>query len=427
MSAPDARLGVTFNGLTSEEAAARLQEYGPNDPSPAKRSSALSELLLLFLNPLVIILIFAAILSGFTGQLLDAVIIIVMVAVGVVINFYQTYRSRIAIDNLRSQVAPTASVLRDGTWQELPRKELVPDDMIRLSAGDMIPADARLVSARDLYVQQAALTGESLPADKEANGDGVSVRPDARNMVFLGTSVISGTATAIVVATGSKTAFGDIAERLAQRPAETAFDRGLRQFGGLIMRAVVFLVLFLVVVSIVLHHNALESLLFAVALAVGLTPEFLPMITSVTLAKGAVAMSRKKVIVKHLSAIQSFGSIDVLCSDKTGTLTSGNMVLDRSLDPLGKPSQRPFELAYLNSRFETGIKSPLDAAILKQPAPGADHFEKRDEIPFDFERRRLSIVVESASERTLITKGSPEGIFPLLVACESNGEVHAIN
>jgi Mg2+-importing ATPase len=406
-------------GLTSPEAAARLKQFGPNDPAPQQGRSVFAELLLLFVNPLVVILLIAAVISGFIGQLLDAAIIVGMVVIGVAINFYQTYRSKIAIEKLRARVAPTAAALRDGTWQEIPRKNLVPEDIIRLGAGDLVPADARLLVSRDLYVQQAALTGESLPAEKEAQGDEKSSSPDARNMVFLGTSVVSGTATAIAVATGRQTAFGDIAERLAARPEETAFDRGLRQFGGLIMRAVVFLVLFLVVVSIVLHHDPMESLLFAVALAVGLTPEFLPMITSVTLAKGAVVMSRKKVIVKHLSAIQNFGSIDVLCSDKTGTLTTGNMVLERSLDPFGNPSDRPFALAYLNSKFETGIRSPLDAAILLQPAPASDSFEKRDEIPFDFERRRLSVVVERNGQRTIITKGSPEGIFPLVVAYES--------
>ncbi len=426
-STPAITAGQTQSGLTSAEAEERLKQFGPNDPAPPRRHSVVAELLILFVNPLVIILLLAAVISGFIGQLLDAAIIVAMVLTGVGINFYQTYRSKIAIENLRARVAPTATVLRDGRWQEIGRQKLVPGDTIRLSAGDLVPADARLAVARDLYVQQAALTGESLPAEKEANGDRESSSPDARNMVFLGTSVVSGTATAIVIATGRQTAFGDIAERLAARPEETAFDRGLRQFGVLIMRAVVFLVLFLVVVSIVLHHDALQSLLFAVALAVGLTPEFLPMITSVTLAKGAVVMARKKVIVKHLPAIQNFGSIDVLCSDKTGTLTTGNMMLDRSLDPFGHPSDRPFELAYLNSKFETGIRSPLDAALLKRPSPASDSFEKRDEIPFDFERRRLSIVVERSGQRTLITKGSPEGIFPLLVAYEAKVATHPIS
>jgi Mg2+-importing ATPase len=414
-------------GLTSQEARERFLQYGPNDPAPAKGRSGIVELLLLFLNPLVIILLIAAALAGFLGQLVDAVIIIVMVLVGIAINFFQTYRSQLAIERLRSQVAPTATVLRDGHWQEIPRRNVVPGDIIRLSAGDLVPADSRLLVSRDLYVQQAALTGESLPSEKEAQGGQTSDLPEAPNKVFLGTSVVSGTAKAVVLSTGPKTAFGDIAERLAQRPVETAFDHGLRRFGFLIMRAVVFLVLFLIIVSVALHHDPLQSLLFAVALAVGLTPEFLPMITSVTLAKGAVVMARNKVIVKHLSAIQNFGSIDVLCSDKTGTLTSGKMTLDRSFDVFGAHDVRPLMLAYLNSKFETGIRSPLDAAILQQSLPDPGDYEKCDEIPFDFERRRLSIVVARGPERRLITKGSPEGIFGLLAGYETGGTVHAID
>ncbi|HET9166238.1 MAG TPA: magnesium-translocating P-type ATPase [Candidatus Angelobacter sp.] len=415
-------------GLTTQEAEERLVRFGANDPAPAHRHSAGVELLLLFVNPLGIILLIAAVISGFIGQLLDAGIIIAMVFVGVGVNFYQTYRSKIAIESLRARVAPTATVLRDGRWQEMDRKKLVPGDTIRLCAGDLVPSDARLLVSRDLYVQQAALTGESLPAEKEAQGAEESASPDARNMVFLGTSVVSGTASAIITTTGRRTAFGDIADRLAARPEETAFDRGLRQFGNLIMRAVVFLVLFLLVVSVVLHRDPLQSLLFAVALAVGLTPEFLPMITSVTLAKGALAMARKNVIVKHLSAIQNFGSIDVLCSDKTGTLTTGNMVLDRAVDPFGAPSERAFRLAWLNSKLETGIKSPLDVAICNLPGPSSSEgFTKCDEIPFDFERRRLSVVVEQAKERMLITKGSPEGIFPLLSGYEHGGQALAIS
>jgi Mg2+-importing ATPase len=414
-------------GLTTPEAEERLKQYGANDPAPARRHSVLTEMLLLFVNPLGIILLIAAVISGFIGQLLDAGIIVAMVLVGAGINFYQTYRSKIAIESLRARVAPTATVLRDGRWQEMDRKKLVPGDTIRLCAGDLVPSDSRLLVSRDLYVQQAALTGESLPAEKEVNSAEESSTPDARNMVFLGTSVVSGTATAIITTTGRQTAFGDIADRLAARPEETAFDRGLRQFGNLIMRAVVFLVLFLLVVSVVMHRDPLQSLLFAVALAVGLTPEFLPMITSVTLAKGALAMARKNVIVKHLSAIQNFGSIDVLCSDKTGTLTTGDMVLDRAVDPFGAPSDRTFQLAWLNSKLETGIKSPLDVAICNLPCSLSNGFTKCDEIPFDFERRRLSVVVEQAKERMLITKGSPEGIFPLLSSYERDGRALVMN
>ena len=417
---------VAIVGLTAQEAEAQLDKFGPNEPAATQQRSFLSDLLHQFTNPLVLILIIAAIASAFLGEKVDAGIIGVIVLLSAAIDLTQTYRSQQAIEQLRKQVAPTATVLRGGGWKEIQRREVVPGDIVRLSAGDLVPADARLLVARDLYVQQAALTGESMPAEKEATAEPASTKADARNMVFLGTSVVSGTATAEVVQTGARTAFGDIAARLAARPEETAFDKGLRNFSQLLARTVFFLVLFLVVVSIARHRDVLQSLLFAVGLAVGLTPEFLPMITSVTLSKGAVAMARKKVIVKHLSSIQNLGSLDVLCSDKTGTLTAGTMSLGRSLDPFGNPSPRTLELAYLNSKFETGIRSPLDDVILHQPPPMTDDYTKCDEIPFDFERRRLSVVVERQSQRVLITKGAPEGILPLLIGYELAGKVEPI-
>ncbi len=413
-------------GLTAEEAEARFSQFGPNEPADVRHRSTLSDLLHVCMNPLVLILVIAAIASAFLGQAVDAEIIAVIVLLSAGIDLSQTYRSRRAIEQLRERVAPTATVLRGGEWKEIRRRYVVPGDTVRLSAGDLVPADARLLTARDLYVQQAALTGESLPADKDVTGDAASTKPDARNMIFLGTSVVSGTATAEVVTTGARTAFGDIAARLAATPDETAFDQGLRKFSQLLARTVFFLVLFLIVVSIARQRDPLQSLLFAVALAVGLTPEFLPMITSVTLSKGAVAMAHKKVIVKHLSAIQNLGSLDVLCSDKTGTLTAGTMSLNRSLDPFGNPSQHTLELAYLNSKFQTGIHSPLDDVILHQPSPKTEGYSKCDEIPFDFERRRLSVVVEHQSQRILITKGAPEGILPLLSGYEVEGKPVAI-
>ncbi|MBZ5607947.1 MAG: magnesium-translocating P-type ATPase [Acidobacteriia bacterium] len=421
------------HGLTSEEAAERLERYGPNDPAPSRRRSSVVQLLVLFLNPLVMILLIAAAASAFLGQVVDASIIAAIVVLSVAINFVQTFRSERAVERLRGQVTLTATVSRDGEWREIPRRQVVPGDVIRLGAGDLVPADARLIESRDLYAQQAALTGESIPSEKEAVANAVTTSSggkggdaSVRNLVFLGTSVVSGTATAEVTATGPNTAFGGIAERLSMRPPETEFEHGLRQFGALILRAVFFLVLFILVVSIGMHHDALQSLLFAVALAVGLTPEFLPMITSVTLAKGAVAMARQKVIVKRLPAIQNFGSIDVLCSDKTGTLTTGNMLVERAVDAFGAPYDRPTELAWINSHFETGIRSPLDAAILKQSPVSVEGYEKRDEVPFDFERRRLSIVVDTPApgeDRILITKGAPEGIIALSVNSEVDGEV----
>ncbi|HYM05251.1 MAG TPA: magnesium-translocating P-type ATPase [Terriglobales bacterium] len=417
-------------GLTSQEAEARLSQYGPNDPASTRRGALALELLHLFVNPLVVILLVASVISASLGQKIEAELIFVIVVFSVAIDFVQTYRSQRAIHRLQDHVSLTATALRDGVWQEIKRREIVPGDIVRLSAGDLVPADGQLIEARDLYVQQAALTGESMPAEKEVGAAGKveEKTPQAPDLVFLGTSVVSGTGVARMVATGTHTAFGAIAERLADRPEETEFQRGLRRFGLLITRTVFFLVLFILVVRIAMHKDAFESFVFAVALAVGLTPEFLPMITSVTLGRGAIRMARNHVIVKHLPAIQNFGTIDVFCSDKTGTLTTGEMVLESSVDYLGHPSDRALALAYINSRFETGIRSPLELAILKNHRPDADPYLKCDEVPFDFERRRLSIVVKekNASEEApglLIVKGAPEGILELSSSYESNGRV----
>jgi Mg2+-importing ATPase len=347
----------------------------------------------------------------------NATLIAGMVLLSVSLNFVQTYRSQRAAQRLREGVAPRATVLRDGVWSEIPRREVVVGDVIRLAAGDLVPADARLLEGRDLHVQQAALTGESLPVEKNSAGE------DEMRRVFLGSSVVSGTATACVEATGTRTEFGHIAARLAERPPETEFERGTRRFGFLIMRTVVFLVLFVLLVNLWLRRDPLQSLLFAVALAVGLTPEFLPMITSVTLAQGAVRMARKKVIVKHLEAIQNFGSIDILCSDKTGTLTAGAMTLERCVDAFGEHTDRALELARINSACETGIRSPLDSAILAAPGHEKGEWRKVDEIPFDFERRCLSVVVDTKQQRLLIAKGAPDRILPLCIAAHVGGDV----
>jgi P-type Mg2+ transporter len=419
-------------GLTSQQAAERLAQFGPNDPTPVRRGALAIEVLLLFLNPLVVILLVAALISAILGDRVDAAIIVLIVALSISIDFIQTFRSRRAIERLREHVSLTATVLRDGAWQEIKRHEVVPDDIVRLCAGDLVPADAQLLEARDLYVQQAALTGESMPAEKNARPGDKSVEktPDAPDRVFLGTSVVSGTAIAKILTTGPRTQFGAIAERLAERPEETEFERGLRRFGMLITRTVFFLVLFILVVRVAMHRDAFESFVFAVALAVGLTPEFLPMITSVTLARGAERMAHEQVVVKHLPAIQNFGSIDVFCSDKTGTLTTGVMTLHGSFDPFGEASGRALSLGYLNSKFESGIRSPLDEALLRAPQPENDYC-KCDEIPFDFNRRRLSIVVAHKDrpdgEQLLITKGAPEGILAVCESYETGGAIAPLN
>ncbi len=415
------------DGLSSSEAARRLAQFGPNESKTGTSRSPWADFLLLFTNPLSVILLVAASISATIGQKIDAYMITGLVLMGTGIDFLQTYRSRNVIAHLRATVASLASVKRDGRWQEISRQSVVPGDLIRLSAGDMIPADATIVESRDLYVLQAALTGESAPAEKMPTADSPSRSANAPNMLFLGTSVVSGTAVAVVISTGAATAFSDIAMRLATRPPETAFDAGLRHFGYLITRVVFILVLFVLTMSLSLHRAPLDSLLFAVALAVGLTPEFLPMITSVTLSRGALAMARKHVIVKHLPAIQNLGSIDVLCSDKTGTLTAGKMSLHQSLSPGGLPSDRPLSLARINSELQTGIKSPLDVAILASMPAHESVIHKCDEIPFDFQRRRLSVIAESDGQRMLICKGSPEGILPLVTNIEVSDRCEPIS
>ncbi|HSN01287.1 MAG TPA: magnesium-translocating P-type ATPase [Rudaea sp.] len=421
-------LGATREGLSSAEAKARRLGYGANEPRDAARKGILRTLASLFANPLVVILLLAAVVSGFLGDRAGAAIIIAIVTLSIVLNFALGFRSERAAARLRQEVAPMATVCRDGRWTDLPRRELVPGDIIRLSAGDRVPADSRLIESRDLHVQQSALTGESIPAEKEACAPGRSERgPEAPHLVFLGTSVVAGNATALVVATGRATAFGDVAEMLAARPPPTEFEHGLEGFARLIMRTVVFLVLFVLLVGIALGRPPLESLLFALALAVGLTPEFMPMITTMTLAQGAVRMARRHVIVKHLAAIEDFGSMTVLLSDKTGTLTYGETTVAGVLDPLGNPAERPLRLAYLNSMFETGIRSPLDDAILRHGAADIAGYRKLDEVPFDFERRRLCIVVERQDERLLIVKGAPEAVMAECAQCECAGGARALD
>ena len=408
-------------GLTSQEAAERIRRYGPNDPAPRRRGALAMELLLLLVNPLVVILLIASLLSLVLGQHADAGIIFAIAMSSVAINFIQTYRSGKAIEALRLHVSLTATVARDGAWREVNRDAIVPGDVVRLAAGDLVPADGILLESRDLYVQQGALTGESMPVEKDAkvSSEGATTGPTAGHLLFLGTSIVSGTGLLEILQTGRNTAFGAISVKLRERTGETEFERALKQFGFLILRVVLFLILFILVVRVALHRDPFESFIFAVALAVGLTPEFLPMITSVTLARGAVRMARESVIVKHLPAIQNFGSIDILCSDKTGTLTLGTMTFTHSLGPAGEQSTEPLRLAYLNSKFESGIRSPLDSAILQMEGVASGSFEKRDELPFDFNRRRVSVVLKSLDSTgleqrgLLITKGAPESIWDL--------------
>lgn len=411
-------LQASHEGMTTEEATRRAHVYGPNSLVAESRWTVLLSFLGFFANPLVIILIVASGVSLALGEHVGGLIIIAIVLFSVILNFSMEFQARHAVEEIQKQIATTAVVLRDGREQELPTAQLVPGDIIRLKAGDIVPADARLIEARDLHVRESALTGESLPVEKTidqltSEKHGVA---EATNSVFLGTAVQTGIGTALVVCTGKDTVCGGIAHRLAMRPPETEFARGVRQFGMMLTWVTMLLVLFVLLVNIIFHRPVLESFLFSVALAVGMTPEMMPMIITVTLAQGAKRMTRKKVLVKQLAAIEDFGSIDILCTDKTGTLTEGEIVLDRHVDFQGNDNENVLQLIYLNSHFETGIKSPLDDAILKHESPSIEGYGKVDEIPFDFNRKRLSVVVTCANEYLLITKGEAESVFAI---CET--------
>jgi Mg2+-importing ATPase len=409
---------ATPAGLTSDEAKKRLRLYGPNSMARESRLAPLFSLLRLLVSPLVIILLVASAISLVLGDHIGGGIIISIVLLSVLLNFFMEFQARRAAEVIRKQVATTAAVLRDGREQELMVAELVPGDIIQLNAGDLVPADGRLLHVKDLQVHESALTGESLPVEKTSDDlpAGEHGIADADNSVFLGTAVETGIGTVMVVSTGRDTAFGEIAQRLASRPPETEFGHGIRHFGILITWVTMALVLFVLLVNVVLRRPILESFLFSVALAVGMTPELMPMIITVTLAQGARRMTGKKVLVKQLAAIEDFGSIDILCSDKTGTLTEGQIVLDRHVDVGGKDDDNVLRIVYLNSYFQAGIKSPLDAAILKHEHPSIVEYEKVDEIPFDFNRKRLSVVVRHGDEHLLITKGEVESV---LAVCQT--------
>ena len=408
-------LQATPAGLTSDEATRRVRLYGPNSFVRESRFAGLIGFLRFLANPLVIVLLVASAITLAIGDPVGGMIIIAMVLFSVLLNFFMEFQARHAVEEIRKQVATTAAVVRDGREQELPITELVRGDIVRLNAGDLVPADARLLEAKDLHVRESALTGESLPVEKTAHDlpEGKHGVADASNSVFLGTAVQTGIGTAVIACTGRDTAFGGIAQRLAMRPPETEFGRGIRHFGLMITRVIMVLVLFVLLVNIVFKRPLLESFLFSVALAVGMTPEMMPMIITVTLARGARRMARKKVLVKQLAAIEDFGSVEILCSDKTGTLTEGEIVLDRHVDIHGKDDDNVLRFIYLNSYFQAGIKSPLDDAILKHDRPKIVEYEKVDEIPFDFNRKRLSVVVRHGGQHLLVTKGEAESVFAI--------------
>ncbi|WP_273220192.1 magnesium-translocating P-type ATPase [Hyphomicrobium zavarzinii] len=410
-------------GLTKAEASERYKKFGPNDVLAERARPLWRAVVDRFSNPLILILLFASALSAWTGDVLSFAIIVAIVLLSVVLDVVQQRRAENAVDALRRSVGLKATVVRDGTEAELPVERLIPGDVVRLSAGDIVPADCRLLEAASLYVNQSLLTGEPYPVAKDAAATAASDSPaEALNAVFAGTSVISGSATALVCETGRRTELGAVARSLTARRPRDAFERGIQDFGLLMMRLTIFLVLFVLAANTLFDRPWLESLIFALALAVGLTPELLPMVFTVTLANGARRLAERRVIVKRLASIHDLGAMDVLCTDKTGTLTQADVAVAHHVDAEGTPSARVFELAYLNSTLASGIASPLDRAVVAHENLPDSGWSKVDECPFDFERRRVSVLLEKNGDRLLVVKGAPEDILSLSTRLEqANG------
>lgn len=432
-SLPPARLfselNTSRNGLTPADAGQRLKQYGANVIEAQHQATALRLLLSQFKSPLVLILIFAAIVSGIVGEWVDASIVLAIILGSTILGFVQEYTASNTVEKLRSQVTLKSNLLRGGQPQMLPSEQVVPGDLVMLSAGSLIPADGVVLEANDFFVNQAVLTGETFPVEKKPAIVPENASLSQRiNCVFRGTSASSGTAQVLIVQTGKATVFGQVADRLRLRPPETEFERGIRHFGNLLTQVMLVMVLIVMAVNTFLAKPVIDSLLFALALAVGLTPELLPAIISITLAHGAQQMAKRGVIVRRLTSIENFGSMDVLCTDKTGTLTEGIVHLDGALDTQGQPSTDVLRYAYLNAYHQTGLNNPLDEAI--QAAAQKANLDisaeqKIDEIPYDFIRKRLSVVIANAQgERTLITKGALDKILSICTQLQSVDGIH---
>jgi Mg2+-importing ATPase len=423
-----AELQTTPAGLSGAEAQRRLERYGPNSLREHRPFNLGRVLLSQIINPLALILLFAAVVSAVVHEWTDAIVITAIVVASTAISFTQEYAASRAVAALRARLAHTVTALRDGQPQTTPAAALVPGDVVLLAAGTLIPADGVLLSAKDCYVNESVLTGETFPVEKQPGPTPAeSELRERTGSVLLGTTVRSGAGTMLVVQTGGGTVYGQIAGRLNLRPPETEFERGIRKFGALLTRVMVVLVLIVFTANVISFKPPIDALLFAIALAVGISPELLPAIISINLSKGARTMARSGVIVRRLSAIENLGSMDVLCTDKTGTLTEGVVRLDGALDAQGAESARVLHWAALNARLQAGLPNPLDEAIAAAaPASGAE-VHKRDEIPFDFVRKRLGIVVQEGDQATLIVKGALSCVLDVCTHVQQQTEVHPLD
>jgi Mg2+-importing ATPase len=425
-------LHASRNGLQPADAEQRLKQYGSNTIGAQQQATALRLLLRQFKSPLVIILIIAAIISGIVGEWVDASIVLAIVLGSTILGFVQEYTASNAVAKLRSQVTIKSDLLRGGQPQMLPSEQVVPGDIVALSAGSLIPADGVVLEANDFFINQAVLTGETFPVEKVPGIVPINASLSQRtNCVFMGTNVSSGTAQVLIVQTGKTTVFGQVAEKLRLRPPETEFERGIRHFGILLTQVMVVMVVIILSANVFLKKPFLDSLLFTLALAVGLTPELLPAIISITLSHGAQQMAKRGVIVRRLTSIENFGSMDVLCTDKTGTLTEGIVLLDSANDIQGQPSETVLRYAYLNAHYQTGLNNPLDDAIqaaARKAALDISTEKKVDEIPYDFVRKRLSVVTANAKgERTLITKGALDNILSITTSLQAADGTHSLD
>lgn len=410
---------TTREGLSRVEAEQRQAAFAPARLQPQRDSRPLRLLLGQFRSPIILMLLFAAGVSFFLAEGSDALIILGIILAGALLSFWQEYSAAQAVAGLLAMVQVTAQVWRDGVLRDVPVDEIVPGDVVELSAGSSLPGDARLLEAKDLFVDEATLTGESYPVEKStATLTAATPLPKRTNSVFLGTHVVSGKARALVLSVGKETEFGLVAHRLQARPPETDFERGVRRFGYLLLEVTLLLVFSIFAVNVYLQRPVLESFLFSMALAVGLTPQLLPAIISVNLSHGARRMAQQKVVVKRLASIENFGSMNVLCSDKTGTLTEGSMRLHAALNLDGRPSEKVLLLAHLNATFETGFPNPLDEALRRHRSFDLTGYRKLDEEPYDFVRKRLSILVATPQTHLLVTKGAVESLLALCLDAE---------
>ncbi len=401
------KLDSRAEGITTKEAIKRTATGGANEIAKQKKIPPLIKFLSYFKNPLVVILIIAALLSGATGEIKNSIIITLMILLSVILNFYQEHKSNKAAAEIAKKLSVKAVVLRDGEKKEIPAKYIAPGDIVLLSAGDLVPADGKLIQSDDFFINESALTGESFPVEKSAAGR------EKNSLVFSGTNVVSGYSSFLVVNVGANTEYGKIAGKLSAPTEINAFESGIRDFGYLIIKAIIAIVLIIFLINAFTKKDFLDSFIFSIAVAVGVTPELLPMIMSINMAKGSINMAKKGVIVKRLSAIPDFGSMDILCTDKTGTLTEDKITLIKYLDVFGQENQEVLRAAYINGFFETGIKSVLDKAILDFKHIDIKNLRKIDEIPYDFMRRRSSVVYAEEKNRVMVTKGAPEEMLKI--------------